>query len=172
MNKSWAAQRGNSQSSWNDNEKAAAYLSAPSQWTTYCDTSKANYAIGSPPVEMYVASYNQVSHSIGNYTLGATYRAANYPGYIYTVNGTQQNNGYYTNNDTLDYTGYNSIYAGQNGSKTGWWWLASPLDNGSHTVCLVGGSIAYLAGGDSDYGYQVCPLVSLKSGIKLIITSE
>ena len=35
------------------------------------DTTKANYAIGSPPVEMYVASYNQVSHTTGNYKLGA-----------------------------------------------------------------------------------------------------
>ncbi len=40
---------------------------------------------------MYVASYNQVSHTTGNYKLGATYRATSYPGYIYTVNGKQQN---------------------------------------------------------------------------------
>ncbi len=64
-------------------KKAAAWLCSPSQWTIYCDTSKANYAIGSPTVEMYVASYNQVSHTTGNYTLGATYRETNVPGYIY-----------------------------------------------------------------------------------------
>ena len=60
------------------------------------DTTKANYAIGSPPVEMYVASYNQVSHTTGNYKLGATYRETSYPGYIYTLNGKQStisNNG-------------------------------------------------------------------------------
>ena len=172
MNKSWAAQRGNSQSSWNDNEKAAAYLSAPSQWTTYCDTSKANYAIGSPPVEMYVASYNQVSHSIGNYTLGATYRETSSPGYIYTVNGTQQNNGYYTNNNTLDYTGYNSMYCGKNGSKEGYWWLASPSALGSSSVCSEGGYGTYLYYNTYSTTIGACPLVSLKSGIKLIITSE
>ena len=174
MNKSWTAQRGNSQSNWNDNEKAAALLSAPSQWTTYCDTTKANYAIGSPPVEMYVASYNQVSHSIGNYTLGATYGAAtSYPGYIYTVNGTQQNSGRYTNSNTLDYTGYNSMYCGKNGSKGDYyWWLASPSASDSSRVCGVYGNNASL--GTITYGdaYGVCPLVSLKSGIKLIITSE
>ena len=38
---------------------------------------------------MYVASYNQVSHTTGNYKLGATYRATNVPGYIYTLNGKQ-----------------------------------------------------------------------------------
>ena len=116
MNKSWAAERGNSQSSWGDNEKGAAWLNAPSQWTTYCDTSKANYAIGSPPVEMYVASYNQVSHTTGNYKLGATYRETSYPGYIYTLNGKQStisNNDYYTGNNILDYTGYNSMYCGK-----------------------------------------------------------
>ena len=174
MNKSWAAQRGNSQSNWNSNENAAAWLSAPSQWTTYCDTTKANYAIGSPPVEMYVASYNQVSHSIGNYTLGATYGAAtSYPGYIYTVNGTQQNSGRYTNSNTLDYTGYNSMYCGKNGSKGDYyWWLASPSASDSSRVCGVYGNNASL--GTITYGdaYGVCPLVSLKSGIKLIITSE
>ena len=55
--------------------RAAAWLCSPSNWTTYCDTSKANYAIGAPTAEMYVASYNQVSHTTGNYKLGATYRA-------------------------------------------------------------------------------------------------
>ena len=173
MNKSWTAQRGNSQSSWNNNEKAAAWLCSPSKWTTYCDTTKANYAIGSPPVEMYVASYNQVSHTIGNYTLGATYRATSEPGYIYTLNGKKQNNGYYTNNNTLDYTGYNSMYCGKNGSTGSYyWWLASPSAFTADRVCIVNGDSACLY----SYGYSVtngvCPLVSLKSGIKLIITSE
>ena len=40
LNPSWAAQRGSSTSSWNDNEHAAAWLCSPSNWTTYCDTSK------------------------------------------------------------------------------------------------------------------------------------
>ena len=173
MNKSWAAQRGNSQSNWNSNENAAAYLSAPSQWTTYCDTTKANYAIGSPPVEMYVASYNQVSHTIGNYKLGVTYRETSYPGYICTVNGTQQNSGYYTDQYILDYIGYNSMYCGKNGS-TGryYWWLASPSAFNFDYVYLVYGNLAYFGGNDFGALNGVCPLVSLKSGIKLIITSE
>ena len=91
LNPSWAAQRGSSTSNWYNSEKAAAWLCSPSQWTNYLDSTKANYAVGSPPVEMYVASYNQVSHTIGNYTLGTTYRATDYPGYIYTVKETQQN---------------------------------------------------------------------------------
>ena len=123
---------------------------------------------------MYVASYNQVSHSIGNYTLGATYGAAtSYPGYIYTVNGTQQNSGRYTNSNTLDYTGYNSMYCGKNGSKGDYyWWLASPSAYYSNYVCFVYGSNASLYNNNFSYASGVCPLVSLKSGIKLIITSE
>ena len=99
LNPSWAAKRGSSTSSWNENEHAAAWLCSPSKWTTYCDTSKANYAIGSPTAEMYVASYNQVSHTTGNYKLGATYRETSVPGYIYTLNGKQStisNNDYFT----------------------------------------------------------------------------
>ena len=99
MNPSWAAQRGSSTSSWNNNEHVASWLCSPSQWTTYVDSTKANYAIGTPTAEMYVASYNQVSHTTGNYTLGATYRAINAPGYIYTLNGKQStisNDDYWT----------------------------------------------------------------------------
>ena len=148
LNPSWAAKRGSSTSSWNYNEHAAAWLCSPSKWTTYCDTSKANYAIGSPTAEMYVASYNQVSHTTGNYKLGATYRATSYPGYIYTLNGKQStisNNDYYTGNNTLDYTGYNSMYCGKNGSTGSYyWWLASPSANNSSSVCGVGGYNAHL----------------------------
>ena len=173
MNPSWAAQRGSSTSSWNNNEKAAALLCSPSQWTSYVDSSKANYAIGGPSVEMYVASYNQVSHTIGNYKLGVTYRETSYPGYICTVNGTQQNSGYYTDQYILDYIGYNSMYCGKNGS-TGryYWWLASPSAFNFDYVYLVYGNLAYFGGNDFGALNGVCPLVSLKSGIKLIITSE
>ena len=173
MNPSWAAQRGSNTSNWNNNEHAASWLCSPSQWTTYVDSTKANYAIGGPSVEMYVASYNQVPHTqVGNYTLGATYRSTDAPGYIYTLNGKQStisNNDYWTGDNTLDYTGYNSMYAGQNGSKSGYWWLASPSSGNSDFVCFMGGSYASLY----YYYYSstggVGPLVSLKSGIQVEI---
>ena len=141
LNPSWAAKRGSNTSNWNNNEHAAAWLCSPSQWTTYCDTTKANYAIGSPTAEMYVASYNQVSHTTENYKLGAI--ATDYPGYIYTLNGKQSNisnSDYWTGTDSLDYTGYNSMYAGKNGTKSGDWWLASPSSYDSNAVCYVDGA--------------------------------
>ena len=96
-----------------------------------------------------MASYNQVSHTTGNYKLGATYRATDYPGYIYTLNGKQSSNisggDYCTGTDSLDYTGYNSMYCGRNGSKGDyWWWLASPSANDAYYVCLVYGGYAML----------------------------
>ena len=145
----------------NQNEQAAAWLCDPSKWTAYCDTDKANYAIGGPSVEMYVKSYNQTH---GDDALGCQYQTNNVPGYIYKVNNTIQNSGWYTNNDTLDYSmKYKSMYCGQNGNKTGYWWLASPSAKDSTLVCVVGGNIANL----DNYGYNgnhgVSPLVSLKS---------
>ena len=171
LNPSWAAKRGSSTSSWNENEHAAAWLCSPSKWTTYCDTSKANYAIGSPTAEMYVASYNQVSHTTGNYKLGATYRATDYPGYIYTLNGKQSTisySDYFTGYDTLDYKGYNSMYCKRNDSYLEYyWWLASPSVNYSGYVCYVDGYRTALNSSDGPYG--VCPLVSLKSSFQLEI---
>ena len=155
-----------------NNEKAAALLCSPSQWTSYVDSSKANYAIGGPSVEMYVASYNQVSHTTGNYTLGATYRAINAPGYIYTLNGKQStisNDDYWIGDNTLDYKGYNSMYAGQNGTKSGYWWLASPSSNDSSNVCHVYGNFASLNSSYYNYAGGAGPLVSLKSGIQVEI---
>ena len=147
----------------NKNEQAAAWLCDPSKWTAYCDTDKANYAIGGPSVEMYVKSYNQTH---GDDALGCQYQTNNVPGYGYKVNGTIQNSGWYTNDDTLDYSmTYKSMYCGQNGNKTGDWWLASPSADvsGSGYVCRVGGYWARLGNGSYGSGDGVSPLVSLKS---------
>ena len=153
----------------NKNEQAAAWLCDPSKWTAYCDTDKANYAIGGPSVEMYVKSYNQAYNGITDsnvYTLGATYRATSAPGYIYTLNGAQStisNDDYWTGNDSLNYTRYNSMYCGQNGKKTGFWWLASPSASYSRHVCGVNGGNADLNYNGSYNRSGVSPLVSLKS---------
>ena len=155
----------------NLNEQAAAWLCDPSKWTAYCDTDKANYAIGGPSVEMYVKSYNQAYNGITDsnvYTLGATYRATSVPGYIYILNGAQStisNNDYSTGTDSLNYTRYKSMYCGQNGNKTGNWWLASPSAYSSNYVCYVLGYDARLSSNYYSYNRNlgVSPLVSLKS---------
>ena len=165
MNPVWNAAIGTTETSnWNNNERGAAWLCAPTQWEDYLDSTKATYAIGGPSAEMYVASYNDVPHTgVGINTLGLKYSS---PGYQYTVNGELQNSGWYTNTDTLDYKGYNSMYAGRNGSKGSYyWWLASPSSRYSDRVCVIDGSNANLGYHDYDGTNGVGPLVSLKSGI-------
>ena len=136
MNPSWAAKRGSiAPASWNENERAAAWLCSPSQWTDYLDSTKATYAIGAPSAEMYVASYNDVAHNNGTAKdkLSTEYRATSYPGYIYKIDGTEQNNGYYTNSNTIDNIGYNRMYTSNGYSM----WLASPSSYVSSGVCYV-----------------------------------
>ena len=169
MNPSWSAQRGSiAPASWNNNERAAGWLCSPTQWTDYLDNTKATYAIGGPSTEMYVASYNDVSHSTGTAKggLSTEYRATSYPGYIYKIDGAEQNSGYYTNSNTIDNTGYNKMYTHGGYSM----WLASPSSYGSDYVCFVNGRNANL-----NYFYYsgssgVGPLVSLKSGVPVEIT--
>ena len=160
MNPSWAAQRGSiAPASWNNNERAAAWLCSPSQWTDYLDSTKATYAIGAPSVEMYVASYNDVAHNNGTSKggLSTEYSTKDAPGYIYKVNGELNNSGWSTASNSIDNTGYNSMYA-----KSGtWWWLASPSSYGSNYVC-------YVIGSNLNYYYYnntngLGPLVSLPS---------
>lgn len=165
MNPLWAT-KGNTVKAetttiFNGNEQAAAWLCDPSKWTAYCDTDKANYAIGGPSVEMYVKSYNQTH---GDDALGCQYQTNDVPGYGYKVNGTIQNSGWYTNKDTLDYSmTYKSMYCGQKGNKTGYWWLASPSAHYSDAVCYVDGNLANLNNSSYDNSIGVSPLVSLKS---------
>ena len=145
----------------NQNEQAAAWLCDPSKWTAYCDTDKANYAIGGPSVEMYVKSYNQTH---GDDALGCQYQTNYVPGYIYKVNNTIQNDGWYTNSNILDYSmTYKSMYCGEKGNKTGDWWLASPSASNPDRVCYVSGLNARLRLSGYNYSFGVSPLVSLKS---------
>lgn len=145
----------------NENEQAAAWLCDPSKWTAYCDTDKANYAIGGPSVEMYVKSYNQTH---GDDALGCQYQTSYVPGYIYKVNNTIQNDGWYTNSNILDYSmTYKSMYCGEKGNKTGDWWLASPSASNPDRVCYVSGLNARLRLSGYNYSFGVSPLVSLKS---------
>ena len=162
MNPLWAAKRGNAKSEWEENEKAAAWLCAPSQWTAYADSNiEGSYAIGGPSAEMYVASYNDVSHDKGTAKGGVSteYRATSYPGYIYKIDGAEQNNGYHTNSNTIDNTGYNKMYTSNGYSM----WLASPSSLNSIRVCFVSGNSANLSNGYYDNARGVGPLVSLPS---------
>ena len=64
------------------------------------------------------------------------------------------------------------MYAGENGSKTGYWWLASPSSYASDRVCRVYGCDAYLGYNYCGYACGVGPLVSLKSGIPVQVEEQ
>ena len=171
MNPLWAAERAKTESNtpiWNENEKAVAYLCDTTQWTTYVNQNKANYAIGGASVEMYIDSYNQWGK--GTYKLGYGYQTTNTPGYVYKVNGTMQNNGFGTDTGTLDSSSYTSdtgarkMYVNDN---AGFWWLASPSAGGSNLVCGVGGSPRGLSSSLYRNTFGVRPLVCLNSGVNV-----
>ena len=159
----------------NDNERAAAWLCDTTQFKTYVDSTMANFAIGSPSVEMYCDSYNQVTHTsgaTGTDALTASYQSTNVPGYIYQVNGKKQDSGWNTNPDTVDLSGYHGMYSyNQKGSYYDWW-LASPSACGGSNMCYVCGSRTSLYIYSHKNTDGVCPAVSLKSGVQLEIVNE
>ena len=175
LNPEWAASRESSESSWNTNEKAAAWLCSPVNsttnstttlpWKNYFDSAKAEYVVGGPSVEMYVKSYNQThdKDTSNNDALGYQYVSS---GYKYKVFGELQNSGWYTNSNTIDVTNFGKMY-GNDGNNS--WWLASPPDGNFNSVCRVDSYSALLTYGSSGYTYGISPLVSLQSGINVQI---
>ncbi|MCI8272556.1 MAG: hypothetical protein HFJ55_00545, partial [Clostridia bacterium] len=185
MNPGWAKteNRGNLEdTSWNVNEKSAAYLCTPSTegnesdlpWSKNLDKTKANYVIGSPSAEMYCDSYNSVPHpEVTNYKLEVKCMATSYPGCIYTVNGKQStipNSDYYTGTDTVDYKNYGSMYCGKDGAKGSYqWWLASPSSYSDTYMCYVLCDSADLYYNYYGLMYGISPIISLRSDFTIKI---
>ena len=169
LNPMWAKNRGSDTSIWNYNEKGAAWLASPSKWTLYCDETKANYAVGGPSIEMYVDSYNKVPHiQSGNNKLETKYSSTNTPGYSYIVNGIEIDNMGQTDEDTLDYVGYNGMYSSKNYKEK--WWIASPESGDRGWVCSVENTIL----GKYVYAYDfgAHPIISLKKDFKLQVKKK
>jgi len=170
QNPQWADKRLNSSSTWNNNEKATAWLCDPNNFTEKYKTTgelagKVKYVIGAPGVEMYVKSYNQ-THP-GGYTyngtkyglLKATYTSGDY-GYKYAFGTESASNR--TANYSIDDSGFGDMYGES-------MWLASPPAGFSSYVCLVYGNYAYLGSIGYSYAYSLAPLVSLSSDVQLQI---
>ena len=171
MNPMWSNYIGNLEEiSWEENAKSAAYLCDTSKWESYCDNTKANYAIGGPSLEMYVDSYNQTHNANSlvytcNTSTNGTYSTNNGKGYFVGADGSYANNGWYTNNNIID-TEQNEIYMKSNKNT----WIASPSPDTTHNVSNVNGSGAYInCGARLHLSYGMCPLVSLKSDTEIKI---
>ena len=144
---SWTAQSGN------NNIKAVAALTDSSQWLDY-KTSDAEWAIGAPPVEMFINSYN-ATHTT---QLGCRVESTSSTGYQVNINGGDYETYFVKglgNSSDLD----NAIYC----PSSGYWWLASPCEGsgGDYVKCMScaeNGRLSYDYYGNA---YGVRPLVCI-----------
>jgi len=158
----------------NSNEKAAAWLCDKSQFLKYVVDTMANFAIGSPSAEMYCNSYNQTHKSgvAGTKALAVSYQSTIVPGYIYLVNGKKYKDGWYTEVNTVDLSGYHGMYLCNKSKGSYNWWIASPSAGFAESVCFVDGKDSRVGYGNISNLFGVCPAVSLKSGVQLEIVDE
>ena len=170
MNPMWSSYIGNlEESSWNNNAKAAAYLCETTKWESYRDSTKANYVIGGPSLEMYADSYNQTHEENSlvytcNTSTNGTYSTNNEKGYFIGVKGSYSNNGWYTETQTID-NSQNIIYIKENKFTL----LASPSAIDVNYVSIVNGQNRRVSYDDFQNTFVVRPLVSLKSDIEIKI---
>ena len=146
----------------NDNMKAVAYMLDTKAWETFKDsanndTSKAEYVIGGPTVEMLFKSYNQ-KHPGKKYEAKATSKTGyqirtNDGDWVYDLLNALNTN------DTL------YVLPSSKGANA--MWLAGPSADGTYRVMGVyaDGSVGYDGYYSTYIGFR--PLVCLKSGIKL-----
>ena len=155
-----------------ENIKVVAALTDTTQWTAYAEPEVANWAIGAPTLEMFVASYN------ATHTIKIDYRVSSSNGYEVGINTS---GGAVTsfdatvtglgNSSDLD----NAIYC-KSGTDDDWW-LASPSGGGGRRVMRLGNNNGGNLGTDmyyQDYN-AVRPLVQVplsKIGNGLTITSN
>ena len=144
-----------------ENMKATEYLLDSSVWNTNYKTDKADWAIGTPTLELFVAAYNKV------YTSKAvTITTPTGMGYLY-------NDALYTNNSlpTSD-----SVTTGTEKSNIFnhgyYYWLACPHNDYGHFVCFVHPISACVRGYATNGNQGVRPVVCLSSGITLTPSSD
>ena len=148
-----------------ENSKCVSGLLNTNNWTDFVDTNYADYAIGGPTLNMYIASWNAKGYtklftntSTNGYYVGTS---ANPTTDIAVMSSDTAGYG-----DTLYYP-HQSIYSNCSG-----YWLAAPSANYTYSIMSV-----YLYGyvtndADNNYFFGVRPLVSLKSGVTLQENSD
>ena len=161
VNSQWSAQRGSTAfASLKENEQAACYLADADVFAGIKDQvnnvngnlkGKVQSLVGGASIEQWCKAYNKqtkVKEQQPNGGITCEYSTKDAPGYIYKVNGTVQNSGWYTNTNTIF---GNDIYgaANKNGDSSnpfyGKWWLATPSSFASNRVCIVYGNNSFLS---------------------------
>ena len=140
------------------NEHCVAWLCDPENWMNY-KTAQADYAIGSPSVEMYMKAYNVWKTGDRNApNLICEVKDAN--GYKVGANGTYDNAGWHTNSNTIE-AGPNNIFMESTSGDYDDWWLASPSTAHPTKLFLETRRDASLSDASYGAGGVVCPVVSL-----------
>ena len=149
----------------NKNSKCVSGLLNTNNWTAFVDTNYADYAIGGPTLNMYIASWNAKGYT-------TLYTNTNTNGYYvgtsanptdYSADMSSDTAGY---GDTLYYP-YKSAYSNCYG-----YWLVAPSASDAYYIMGVGCSGRVNRGDYCAYGFGVRPLVSLKSGVALQENSD
>lgn len=142
----------------NKNEKKASYLCFARNWDNYYNPEVAEYAIGSPSIEMYMDAYNQWGgYEEGKGPLSYDYKIDGY-GYDVGVNGDYFIKGTMQRDNTLK-SGTNDVFY----TLHNYWWIASPghrYDDKGPVV--IDGSAKKV---NSLYNWTTicyCPVVALK----------
>ena len=138
-----------------ENEHCVAWLCDSKNWTNY-KTEEADYAIGSPSVEMYMKAFN-VWKTGNKDAKNLVCKVGSANGYSVGANNAYANSGSYTNANTIE-AGPNNIFmtAGSN-----YWWLVSPSSGSNDRVLIVSGNSARVTYGSYNGTGGVCPIVSL-----------
>ena len=132
-------------------EKSTMYLCDETKWSVYKNTEKADWAIASPSIEMYIDSYNQFNNTKITCT-------------------TPKINGYsfYTGNNYLNADTYN-MYT----NSTRPCWLSSPSCENNDSLCaIMNGTRSLNYRSYENYqDYRIMPLVCLKTDFQLEISN-
>ena len=148
-----------------ENSKCVSGLLNTNNWTAFVDTNYADYAIGGPTLNMYIASWNAKGYT-------KLYTNTNTDGYSV---GTSANPTTYYVNISSDTAGYGDTlyYPHQSGySNCNGYWLAAPSAYNTSMIMYVGcsGHVDYYRYIHDRFGVR--PLVSLKSGVTLQENSD
>lgn len=172
------------------NDKCVSWILDSNVWTAWKDTSTTsvkdniNYVVGAPSLEMYVDSYNAYldahpglvknegtnpAEKLACEYVTSGYAAQGYRiGFLNTNKDSWANTGYYQGNNSLiaPTTLADKMY---NPGSGRYYWLASPSANFGSNVIFVNGLSSIVSSNRSSNDNALCPLVSLKSGVKLTI---
>ena len=158
--KKWISWANQYSSSTNENIRSVSYMLDTNVWTSkYGDNNYADYVIGGPTVEMFVASWN-TKHPENKIYCNGTGSSSEYGYYLGSKSGATT---YYTNIGTSD-----STYVKTDKGKAYGYWLASPSARGRDNARLVNPDGRVDSGNLGYYSRGFRPIVCLSSNIKLV----